>query len=109
MLRLSLLMITWTGIAAFSLLVHHRMTFEFTSAVTAAGTILLLSPFVVVFNRRGIAPFVNLLIGFLCMVAFNVFLSILTYAGTPINAPLDDKWLMAFDSALGIHLPSIVV
>ena len=108
MLRLSLLMITWTGIAAFGLLVHHGMTFEFTSAATAVGTILLLCPFAVIFNRRGIAPFVNLLIGFLCMVAFNVFLSILTYAGTPINAPLVDNWLMTFDSALGIHLPSIV-
>ena len=108
MLRLSLLMISWTGVAAFGLLVLHGMTFEFMSAATAVGTILLLSPFAVAFDRRGIAPFVNLLIGFLCMVAFNVFLSILTYAGTPISAPLSDRWLMAFDSAMGIHLPSIV-
>ena len=108
MLRLSLLMISWTGVAAFGLLVRHGMTFEFTSAATAVGTIVLLSSFSVAFDRQGIAPFVNLLIGFLCMVAFNVFLSILTYAGTPLNAPLADKWMVAFDSAVGIHSPSIV-
>lgn len=107
-LRLNLLVISWTGVAAFALLLRHRMTFDLPSAATAAGTIVLLSPFAVIFDRRGIAPFVNLLTGFLCMVAFNVFLSILTYAGTPLNAPLADHWLMRCDSALGIHLPSIV-
>ena len=107
-MRLNLLIIAWTGVAAFSLLVHHQMTFEFSSAATAVGTIFLLTPFAVIFERRGIAPFVNLLTGFLCMVAFNVFLSILTYAGTPLNAPLADRWLKACDARLGIHLPSIV-
>lgn len=107
-LRLNLLIISWTGVAAFALLVRHGMVFELSSAWTAVGTILLLGPFAVAFDRRGIATFVNLLSGFLCMVAFNVFLSILTYAGTPLNAPLADSWLMNCDAAMGIHLPSIV-
>jgi len=106
--RLNLLIISWTGVAAFGLLLRQRMTFDFASASTAIGIIILLSPFAVIFERRGIPPFVNMLTGFLCMVAFNVFLSILTYAGTPLDAPLSDKWLMACDSALGIHLPAIV-
>ena len=72
-LQLNLLIISLTGVAAFALLVLHGMTFEFTSAATAMATIILLSPFAVIFDRRGIAPFVNLLTGFLCMVAFNVF------------------------------------
>lgn len=107
-LRLNLLIISWTGVAAFGLLVLHGMRFDFLSASTAVGTIVLLSPFAVVFDHRGIAPFVNLLTGFLSMVAFNVFLAILTYAGTPLNAPLADSWLMTCDSAMGVHLPSIV-
>ncbi|MEO2031124.1 MAG: phosphatase PAP2 family protein [Planctomycetaceae bacterium] len=107
-LRLNLLIISWTGVAAFALLLRHGMTFDLTSAATAVSTIILLWPFAVIFERRGIAPFANMLTGFLCMVAFNVFLSILTYAGTPLNAPLADGWLMNVDSALGIHLPSIV-
>lgn len=107
-LRLNLLIISWTGVAAFGLLVLHGMTFDFLSASTAVGTIVLLSPFAVAFDRRGIAPFVNLLTGFLSMVAFNVFLAILTYAGTPLNTALADSWLMTCDSAMGIDLPAIV-
>jgi len=107
-LQLNLLLISWTGVAAFALLVRHQMTFELSSAITAFGTIVLLGPFALVFHRRGIHVFVNLLTGFLAMVAFNVFLTILTYAGTPLNAPLADAWLMQCDSLLGIHLPSIV-
>ena len=107
-IRLYLLIICWTGVAAFSLLMHHSMTFDFASASTAIGTITLLSTFAVIFERRGIPPFANMLTGFICMVAFNVFLSILTYAGTPLDAPLADNWLMSCDSALGIHPPTIV-
>lgn len=107
-LRLNLLIITLTGVPAFLLLVRHGMMFDWTSAGAAVGTILLLAPFAVIFDRRGVAPFVNLLTGFLCMVAFNVFLTILTYAGTPLNAPLADDWLMQCDAAMGVHLPSIV-
>ena len=53
-------------------------------------------------------PFSNLLVGFLCMVAFSLCLAVLTYAGTPLNAPLADWWLIKADAALGVHLPTIV-
>lgn len=105
---MNLLLISWTGVAAFALLVYHGMQFEFASASAAVGTTILLAPFAVAFDRRGIRPFVNLLTGFLSMVAFTTFLSILTYAGTPLNAPLADDWLKACDAMLGFHLPSIV-
>ncbi len=107
-LQMNVLLISWTGVAAFALLVYHDMQFEFASASAAVGTTILLAPFAVAFDRRGIRPFVNLLTGFLCMVAFTTFLSILTYAGTPLNAPLADDWLKACDAMLGFHLPSIV-
>jgi len=107
-LQLNLLLISWTGVAAFALLVYHGMRFDFLSASAAVGTTILLAPFAVAFQRRGIRPFVNLLTGFLCMVAFTTVLSILTYAGTPLNAPLADGLLMSCDAKLGIHLPSIV-
>jgi len=107
-LQMNLLLISWTGVAAFALLVYHGMQFEFASASAAVGTTILLVPFAVAFQRRGIRPFVNLLTGFLCMVAFTTFLSILTYAGTPLNAPLADDWLKTSDAMLGIHLPLVV-
>ena len=108
-IQLNLLIVSWTGVAAFGLLSHRGMTFDLASASTATGTVALLTPFAVIFECRKIATFVNLLSGFLCMVAFSAFLSILTYAGTSLNAPLADEWLIACDSALGIHLPAIVV
>jgi membrane-associated phospholipid phosphatase len=107
-LQMNLLFISWTGVAAFALLLYHGMQFDFASASTAVGATVLLAPFAVVFRRRGIGPFANLLTGFLCMVAFSTVLSILTYAGTPLNAPLADDWLKSCDAMLGIHLPSIV-
>jgi membrane-associated phospholipid phosphatase len=60
------------------------------------------------FQSRNVPQFVNLLTGFLAMVVFNLALTVLTYAGTPLNAPVADDLLMRTDAALGIHLPSIV-
>jgi len=102
------LLISVTGCAAFALLIRHRMRFDFYSAGTALGTVGLLLPFAFSFEGRNLQQFSNLLTGFLCMVVFNLFLAILTYAGTPLNAPLTDSLLIQYDAALGIHLPSIV-
>ncbi|MCP4175861.1 MAG: phosphatase PAP2 family protein [Fuerstiella sp.] len=107
-LKLKALLISVTGCAAFALLIRHRMRFDFYSAGTVLGTVVLLLPFAVSFEGRDLRHFSNLLTGFLCMVVFNLFLTILTYAGTPLNAPLTDSLLMQYDAALGIHLPSIV-
>lgn len=107
-LKLKLWLIALTGISAFMLLTVHGMRFDFRSAGKAVGTIGLLFPFAVVFSRRKIDAFANLLTGFLCMVAFNLFLTILTYAGTPIAMPLADELLMKTDAAMSFHLPSIV-
>ena len=107
-LQLKIGLISLTGIAAFILLTVHGMRFEFRSAGKALGTIGLLAPFAVVFSRRRIDSFANLLIGFLCMVAFNLFLTILTYAGAPLAMPLADNLLMNTDAAMGVDLPSIV-
>lgn len=107
-LKLKLLLIAVTGFAAFGLLIFHGMRFDWKSAGSGLGTICLLLPFAAVFSHRGIHQFANLLIGFLCMVAFNMCLAVLTYAGTPINAPLADEWLIRIDAAMGIHLPTIV-
>lgn len=107
-IKLKLLLITLTAMSAFVLLTVHGMRFDFRSAAKAVGTVGLLLPFAVVFNRRGIDSFANLLTGFLCMVAFNLFLSILTYAGTPFARPLADNLLMSADAALGCHVPSMV-
>lgn len=107
-LKLKIWLIALTGIAGFVLLAVHGMRFDFRSAGKAAGTVALLLPFAVVFSNRGIDAFANLLTGFLCMVAFNLFLTILTYAGTPLAMPLADDWLQTCDAAMGFHLPSIV-
>jgi len=107
-LQVNLLLIAGTGIAGFSLLLLHGLHFDAASAVTAIATIVLLTPFSIVFQQRGITTFAGLLTGFQCMVAFNVCLSVLTYACTPLNAPLADTWLMRVDEAMGIHLPAIV-
>ena len=107
-LQLKSLLITLTGVAAFALLIRHGMRFDFRSAAVSAGTVGLLLPFAIVFNGRKLVQFSNLLTGFVCMVAFNLFLTILTYAGTPLNAPLADSVLMSWDKAMGIHLPAIV-
>ncbi len=107
-LKLKVLLISVTGCAAFALLIRHQMRFDFYSASTALGLVGLLTPFAVSFEGRNLRPFSNLLTGFLCMVVFNLFLAILTYAGTPLNVPLADSLLMRYDAALGIHLPSIV-
>lgn len=107
-LKLKLSLIGLTGGSAFALLLRHGMRFDFPSAATAGGTVTLLLPFAVVFQSRNLGSFANLLTGFLCMVVFNLCLAILTYAGTPLNAPLTDGWLMESDAAMGIHLPSIV-
>ncbi len=107
-LKLKLWLISVTGCAAFVLLLKHGMRFDYFSAATAIGTVGLLLPFAVVFDGRKISAFANLLTGFLCMVVFNLFLAVLTYAGTPLNAPLADPWLMACDEAMGVHLPGIV-
>lgn len=107
-MQIKLLIISWTAVAAFALLVRHGMSFDMSSSLAAVGTILLLAPFAVAFENRNVPQFVNLLTGFLCMVAFNAFLSILTYACTPLDAPLADPLMMKCDAALGIHLPSIV-
>ncbi|MCA9086720.1 MAG: phosphatase PAP2 family protein [Planctomycetaceae bacterium] len=107
-LKVKLWLIWLTACAAFALLIRHGMRFDFRSAGHAAGTVMMLAPFAVVFHHRNIRPFSNMLIGFLCMVVFNVFLTVLTYAGTPLNAPLADVWLMQADESIGIHLPTIV-
>lgn len=107
-LKLKLWLIAGTGLAAVWLLAVHGMRFDVYSSGTALGTVALLMPFAVVFEGRNISSFANLLTGFLCMVAFNLCLAVLTYAGTPLNAPLADDWLISIDASLGIHLPSIV-
>lgn len=107
-LKLKMSLIGFTAIAGIVLMALHGMRFEFQSASHAIGTIGLLLPFAVVFDRRKLNQFANLLTGFLCMVAFNFFLSILTYAGTPLNAPLADEWLANMDTMMGIHVPSVV-
>lgn len=108
-LKFKLTLITITGSAAIVLLIRHNMWFDFRSAATACGTVGLLLPFAVVFNGRNLDAFCNLLTGFLCMVVFNLCLTVLTYAGTPLNAPLADDWLIHADESMGIHLPSIVL
>ena len=107
-LQVNLLLIAGTGIAGFSQLLLHGMHFDAASAVTAIATIVLLTPFSIVFQQRGITTFAGLLTGFQCIVAFNVCLSVLTYACTPLTAPLADTWLMRVDEVMGIHLPAIV-
>ncbi|MEZ6061180.1 MAG: phosphatase PAP2 family protein [Planctomycetaceae bacterium] len=97
-----------TAAAGFALLIRHGMQLDFLSCGAAVGTVALLLPFAVAFDNRGIPQFANLLTGFLFMVVFNLFLTILTYAGTPLNAALVDGQLIQFDAAMGIHLPSIV-
>lgn len=107
-LKLKLGLIATTALAAFGLMVWHGLRFDWSSAGSGLGTMCLLMPFAFVFANRGIEQFANLLSGFLCMVAFNMCLAVLTYAGTPFNAPLADEWLIQADAAMGIHLPSIV-
>ena len=107
-LKLKLWLITITGVTALVFLIRHDMWFDVRSGVTAYGTVALLLPFAILFDNRKLDAFSNLLTGFLCMVGFNFFLTILTYAGTPLNAPLADDYLMAGDAAMGVHLPSIV-
>lgn len=106
--KLKLWLIVVTACAGISLLARHGMRFEIQSASQAAGTVGLLLPFAIVFHGRKLEQFANLLTGFLFMVVFNVFLSLLTYAGTPLNAPLTDVWLVQMDALMGIHVPSIV-
>ncbi|MEZ6122241.1 MAG: phosphatase PAP2 family protein [Planctomycetaceae bacterium] len=107
-LKLKMWLIAVTGIMAFALMLRHGMRFDFASSVHAAGTIGLLLPFALVFDSRRLDQFANLLTGFLCMVAFNFFLSVLTYAGTPLNAPLADEWFVRMDQAMGIDVAKIV-
>ncbi|MEZ6127309.1 MAG: phosphatase PAP2 family protein [Planctomycetaceae bacterium] len=107
-LKFKVWLIAMTAISAFGLLIVHGMRFDFRSASQALGTVGLLLPFAVVFGHRRLDQFSNLLTGFLCMVVFNLFLSILTYAGTPLNAPLADEAFVKMDAAMGIHVPSVV-
>lgn len=107
-LKLKISLIASTACAAFVMMIWHGMRFDWTSAGAGLGTICLLLPFATIFSSRGVDQFANLLTGFLCMVAFNMCLAVLTYAGTPLNAPLADDWLIRSDAAMGIHLPSIV-
>jgi len=107
-LKFKLGLIAITACVSICLLVKHGMQFDLRSSMHAVGTIGLLLPFACVFNARRLDQFANLLTGFLCMVAFNFFLSILTYAGTPINAPLSDEWMVRMDALMGFHVPSIV-
>lgn len=107
-LKMKSWLIAITAVSAFSLLTMHGMRFDFRSAAHAVGTVGLLLPFAIVFANRRLDQFANLLTGFLCMVVFNLFLSILTYAGTPLNAPLADAAFERMDAAMGIDVPSIV-
>ncbi len=107
-LKLKFFLISLTGSAACVLLLRHGMRFDYSSAGPAIATIGGLLPFAIVFDVRKLNQFSNLLTGFLCMVAFNLCLAVLTYAGTPLNAPLADWWLIRADAAMGVHLPSIV-
>lgn len=107
-LKLKLWLIAATGSCALVLLSVHGLRFDWSSVGSGLGTIGLLLPFAVVFSVRRLDQFANLLTGFLCMVAFNMCLAVLTYAGTPFNAPLADSWLMKCDAAMGVHLPSVV-
>lgn len=107
-LKFKLTLIAFTAVAAGFLLMRHGMRFDYLSAGPAFMTIAGLLPFAVVFDVRKLKQFSNLLIGFLCMVGFNLCLAVLTYAGTPLNAPLADWWLMKSDAMLGVHLPSVV-
>ncbi len=107
-LKFKLALIAFTAGAAGFLLMRHGMRFDYLSAGPAFMTIAGLLPFAIVFDVRKLKQFSNLLIGFLCMVGFNLCLAVLTYAGTPLNAPLADSWLMKSDAMLGVHLPSVV-
>lgn len=102
------IVIAATGVAAVGLLMFHGMSFDVFSARSAIGTVTLLAPFAFMFDAKRIPQFSNLLTGFLCMVVFNVFLTILTYAGTPLGAPLVDDQLAAVDRVLGVSVPAIV-
>ena len=108
MVNRGLWLITITCVTAAVLMHRHGMKLDIVSCAPAIGTFALLAPFAFAFQRRDVPQFVNLLSGFLCMVVFNLSLTILTYAGTPLSAPLADGLLMRMDSAMGIHLPTIV-
>ncbi len=101
-------LILFTATAGLALLIRHGMQLDLRSCGAAVGTVVLLLPFAIAFENRGIPQFANLLTGFLFMVVFNLCLAILTYAGTPLGAPLVDNQLMQLDAAMGIHLPTIV-
>lgn len=107
-LKVKIALIGTTGCAAAVLMLRHSMRFDWSSAAPAIGAVGLFVPFAAIFDRRKISNFSNLLIGFVCMVAFNLCLAVLTYAGTPLNAPLADQWLIQCDRSLGIHLPDVV-
>ena len=107
-LKIKSTLILGTALLGYSLLIAHGMRFDYFSAGKVIGTVGLLLPFSVVFSQRRIDTFANLLTGFLCMVVFNLFLTILIYAAAPVANPLADPWLMSVDDSLGVHLPSIV-
>ena len=107
-LKFKLWLIGLTGVAAWGLMIAHGLRFDWASAGSGVGAIVLLLPFASVFAARRIDPFANLLTGFMCMVGFNMCLAVLTYAVTCTALPLADDWLQRCDAAMGIHLPSIV-
>ena len=85
MMHWGLWLITATCVSATVLMHRHGMKLDIKSCTPAIGTFALLSPFAFAFHRRNVPQFVNLLSGFLCMVVFNLSLTILTYAGTPLE------------------------
>lgn len=107
-LKFKLWLIAATWLSASVLMIAFGLRFDYASSGSGLGSICLLLPFATVFANRRIDPFANLLIGFMCMVGFNMCLAVLTYAVTCFAPPLADNWLQRCDAAMGIHLPSIV-
>ncbi|VAX37132.1 hypothetical protein MNBD_PLANCTO02-232 [hydrothermal vent metagenome] len=96
-LATGLLMMLWNG-----------LTFPIAESIAPLGVAGVLTPAAVFYHRKQTEEFVSTLLATIFMMVYLSCFTIFMYAGTAMQAPFVDSFLVQSDAFLGASLPGIV-
>ncbi|VAX37130.1 hypothetical protein MNBD_PLANCTO02-231 [hydrothermal vent metagenome] len=90
------------------LMLWNGLTLSTDEIIFPIQPLCVIVPFAFFFRVKKNDTFGASALAIVALLAFLPCLTIMIYAGTPLNAPLIDSWLMQSDALMGISLPGIV-
>lgn len=106
--KLKLALLAGCGLIGGGLALLTGLTFPWDDAIAPLAVAATLGPCAVFYDRRQAEQFVSTLMAAMHMLLFTACFTVLMYSLAALRAPLQDDLLIRVDSALGVHVPSIV-